>query len=179
LHFHRDVEIVTYVRSGTVAHEDVLGNAYELREGDVQAMTAGTGIRHSEYNRGSEPLRIFQLWFEPGRKGETPGYAMRRFPEAGAAGTLKVLASGLPEADGSDHLPLSAAARLLGARIARGEEISYRVPQGHKLYVVASRGELRVNDLRIREGDGVAVSDEAELRFQALADADLVIAEVP
>jgi redox-sensitive bicupin YhaK (pirin superfamily) len=141
-------------------------------------MTAGTGISNSEFNRGSEPLKIFQIWFAPNCKGITPRYSMRRFPDIGGSGDLVVLASGLPEAESSTHLPLTAAARVLGASVEEGQRLSYPVPEGHELYVVASRGEIRVNGLRIGEGDGVAAFAESELRFEALADTDLIVAEM-
>jgi len=178
LHFHRDVEIITYVRRGSVTHQDVLGNTSELREGDVQVITAGTGIRHSEFNRGTEPLKIFQIWFEPSRKGGQPGYAMRRFPDLSNSGEWVVLASGLLEADNSGHLPIAAPARVLGCRIESGHHMSYPVREGHDLYVAVSRGEVVVNGLRVGEGDGIAVSDEQELRFEALSEADVVVAEM-
>jgi hypothetical protein len=178
MHFHRDVEILTYVRSGSVTHQDILGNTSELRQGDVQVMTAGTGIRHAEFNRGSETLKLFQIWFEPDRKGCEPAYAMRRFPDLSNRGNWVTLASGLPEADDSKHLPMAAPARVLGCHVGREQRVLYPVRERHDLYAVVSRGEMLVNGLRLGEGDGVAVSDETELRFEALSDADVVVAEM-
>jgi len=178
MHFHRDVEILTYVRSGSVTHQDILGNMSELRQGDVQVMTAGTGIRHSEFNRGPEALQLFQIWFVPSRKGCAPAYAMRRFPDRSDCGNWVVLASGLPEVDDSEHLSMAAPARVLGCQIASEQRVTYAIRDRHDLYVVLSRGEVLVNGLRLGQGDGVAVSDEAELRFEALSEADVVVAEL-
>jgi redox-sensitive bicupin YhaK (pirin superfamily) len=141
-------------------------------------MTAGTGIRHSEFNRGSDTLKLFQIWFEPSHKGCTPGYAMRRFPDLSNCGNWVVLASGLSEADDSGHLPMAAPARVLGCHVASEQRVSYVVREKHDLYVVVSRGEMFVNGLRVGEGDGVAVSDEPELRFESLSEADVVVAEM-
>jgi hypothetical protein len=178
LHAHRDVEIVTYVRSGAVTHQDTLGNAYEIRAGDVQVMSAGTGIHHAEVNRGHRPLKLFQIWIAPNRRGGEPSYATRHRPWRDRPNELVVLASGLAQDRPSDALPLHADARLLAGHLQEGRSLSFGIPSGRALYLVAAAGSLRVGGVPVAEGDGVAVSDEATLELEALQDTELVVVEL-
>jgi redox-sensitive bicupin YhaK (pirin superfamily) len=178
LHYHRDVEIITYVRAGVVTHEDTLGNSYELRSGDVQVMTTGSGLRHSEYNRGKLLLKVFQIWIAPNRLSARPTYAKRHFPGRERSNGLTVLASGLAEDASSEPLPLRADARLLGGRLEAGHAMQYEIKRGYDLYLVPALGTVSINGARVEQGDGLAIIDEATLEFKALEDTELVAVEL-
>jgi redox-sensitive bicupin YhaK (pirin superfamily) len=178
LHYHRDVEIITYVRAGVVTHEDTLANSYEIQAGDVQVMSTGSGLRHSEFNRAKAPLKIFQIWISPNSLGTPPSYATRPFPGRERSNRLTVLASGLPEDASSEDLPLRADARLLAGRLEAGGSMKYDVLDGRDLYLVPAAGTVFVNGVRAEEGDGVAITRETVLEFKALADTELVVVEL-
>ncbi len=174
-HPHRDMEIVTYVRAGAVTHEDSLGNKGRTEAGDVQVMSAGTGIRHAEYNRENEPTRLFQIWIVPSERGGAPGWGTRPFPKADRAGRLVVLASG-DKAD-AEALPIRADARVFGATLQRGESLEYRLGAGRHAYLVPVSGSLEINGLTLAARDGAAIRDEAVLRLSALAETELVMVD--
>ena len=178
LHHHRDVEIITYVRSGAVTHQDTLGNSYEIAAGDVQVMSTGAGLRHAEFNRGAEPLKIFQIWLAPNQFGGPPAYAARRFPGVDRSNQLVVLASGLQQDAAADVLPLRADARLLAGRLQAGRSLRYDIAVGRALYLVPSTGTVRVGGIEVDAGDGVAVTNEASVEFVAVRDSELVIVEL-
>jgi len=174
-HPHADMEIITYVRDGAISHEDSLGNKGRTVAGDVQVMSAGTGIRHAEYNHEHEPTRIFQIWIIPTRRGGPPCWGTRPFPQAGRSGRLVALASGEPGDD--EALPIRADARVLGARLAAGETLDYVLRPDRHAYLVPASGALTVNGVRIAERDGAAISNEPLLRLAALADTELVLVD--
>ena len=174
-HPHADMEIITYVRDGAISHEDSLGNKGRTEAGDVQVMSAGTGIRHTEYNRESEPTRIFQIWIVPNSRGGAPGWDTRPFPQADRSGQLVALASG--DSADAEALPIRADARVLGARLKAGETIEYALRPGRHVYLVPATGALDVNGVRIEARDGAAIRDEALLRLAAFEDTDLVLVE--
>lgn len=178
LHHHRDVEIIAYVRSRVVTHEDTLGNSYEISAGDVQVMSTGSGVRHSEYNRSAAPLKIFQIWISPNQLGGKPTYASRRFPGHERANHLVVLASGLPRNIESHALPLRADARLLAERLRAGRKLTYQVSAGHDLYLVPATGQVSINGVMANAGDGVAVTKEAAVEFKALQDTEPVVVDL-
>ena len=175
-HPHADMEIITYVRQGAISHEDSLGNKGRTDAGDVQVMSAGTGIRHAEYNYERAPTRIFQIWIIPTSRGGAPSWGTRPFPQEERSGRLIPLASGDP-AD-SEALPIRADARVLGARLEPGKEIEYRLRPGRHAYLVPARGAVSVNGVRIGERDGAAIRDEAMLRLGApQGEAELVLVD--
>jgi redox-sensitive bicupin YhaK (pirin superfamily) len=178
LHYHQNVEIITYVRRGSVTHTDTLGNSYEIAAGDIQVMSAGSGLRHAEFNQGSEPLKIFQIWLTPNQVGKAPAYAARRFPGVDRSNELFVLASGLQEDPDIDALLLRANARLLVGRLEAGRSLKHRIASGHDLYLVPSTGTARVDGVAVEAGDGVAVVDQASVEFVAVQDTELVIVEL-
>ena len=178
LHFHKDVEIITYVRRGAVTHTDTLGNSYEIAAGDIQVMSTGSGLRHAEFNQGTDPLKIFQIWLSPNQIGKAPAYAARRFPDADRSNQLVVLASGLEQDAQIDALPLRADARLLVGRLEAGKSIRHEIGSGHDLYVVPSTGTVRVDGVTVEAGDGVAVLGQASVAFEAVQDTELVIVEL-
>src|SRR4051812_39952142 len=141
-HPHRDMEIITYVREGAVTHEDSMGNKGRTSRGDVQVMSAGTGVRHSEYNLDDALLRMFQIWIIPDKPGGEPTWGARRFPEGDRAGRFVTLASGF--AEDADALPIRASARLLGASLKKGETATYTLDPTRHAYLVSSGGKLEV-----------------------------------
>jgi redox-sensitive bicupin YhaK (pirin superfamily) len=175
MHPHRDVEIVTYVRAGAVTHEDSLGNRATLQAGDVQAMSAGSGIRHAEFNDGDTPLALYQIWLRPRTAGGAPSWRTRRFPRDAGAG-LTVLASGDPADTGA--LYVNADARLLGATLAGGATLEHRLAPGRHAYLVTTRGRASVNGIVLDARDGAAVADEALLAIRALDDTEIVLVEL-
>ena len=174
-HPHADMEIITYVRQGAVSHEDSLGNKGRTEAGDVQVMSAGTGIRHAEYNHEREPTRLFQIWIIPTRQGGEPGWGTKPFPKSDRSGRLVPLASG--EAGDGDALPIRADARVLGANLKAGQTISYPLRPGRSAYLVPAAGAVEVNGMPIAARDGAAIRDEPELRISATEDAELVLVD--
>jgi hypothetical protein len=175
-HPHADMEIITYVRQGAITHQDSLGNKGRTKAGDVQVMSAGTGIRHSEYNLEDEPTAIFQLWIIPTRRGGDPGWDTRPFPQGEGAGHFVTLASGI---DGdADALPIRADARVLGATLKGGETAEYRLAAGRRAYLVPAKGAVEVNGVRIEARDGAAIENERVLQVTAIEDAEIVLVDV-
>jgi quercetin 2,3-dioxygenase len=174
-HGHADMEIVSYVREGTVTHRDSLGNIGRTSAGDVQAISAGTGIRHSEHNLGAEPLRLFQIWLRPRAKGGIPQWGTKPFPKAERANQWVVLASGLPGDE--DALPIRSDARVLGATLFAGARIERDLGGLRHAYVAPARGIVQVNGHPLTVGDGVAATDESHLTMVAQEDSELILVE--
>jgi quercetin 2,3-dioxygenase len=175
LHAHANMEIITYVREGAVTHRDNLGNEGRTQAGDVQVMSAGTGIRHAEQNKGTEPLRLFQIWIKPRENGGAPRWDTRRFPKADRANQLVVLASGLTEDEGA--LPIRANARVLGATLMAGAEVRYELGSGRSAYLAPTQGSVNVNGRRLNVGDGIAAANEPELVIAADENAEFVLVD--
>jgi redox-sensitive bicupin YhaK (pirin superfamily) len=175
-HGHADMEIITYVREGAITHQDSLGNIGRTEAGDVQVMSAGSGVRHSEYNREPGTTRIFQIWIEPSRRGETPSWGARPFPKGERSGKFVTLASGF--ADDGDALPIRTDARIVGATLKAGETAEYELGAGRHAYLVTAKGAVEINGVRIDERDGAAIADETVLRVTALNDdAEIVLVD--
>lgn len=175
LHPHRDMEIITYVREGAISHQDDHGNRGRTEAGDVQVMSAGTGIRHSEYNLEKEPAKIFQIWIIPEERGGTPRWAAQPFPKGERAGRFVTLASGKPGDE--EALKIRANARLVAATLKAGESARYAPEAGRHLYLVPAKGAVEVNGTRLGERDGAAIRDEAEIEVKALEDAEVVLVD--
>ena len=174
-HPHSDMEIITYVRSGVISHQDSLGNKGRTEAGDVQVMSAGTGVRHAEYNLEDEATTLFQIWVLTDRRGAEPSWGAMRFPKEERAGTFVTLASGM---DGdSEALRINAAARVLGATLAAGEQAELRLDPARHVYLVAVGGAIEVNGLRAEPRDGVAVTGEETVTIRALDDAEIVLVD--
>jgi hypothetical protein len=173
LHGHVNMEIVSYIRQGAVTHRDSVGSEGLTSAGDVQAMSAGTGIRHSEYNMGQEPLILFQIWLRPRRPGGKPHWDSRRFPKADRANQLVVLASGFPE--DADALPIGADARVLGATLLAGSELKYTMGEIRNAYLAPALGVVTVNGQRLEVGDGIAAYSESTLTIRAETDTEIVL----
>jgi redox-sensitive bicupin YhaK (pirin superfamily) len=174
-HPHRDMEIITYVREGAITHKDNLGNTGRTEAGDVQVMSAGAGVRHSEYNLEPGLTRIFQIWILPTRAGGDPAWGARPFPKTDRSGRFVPLASGL-EGDG-EALPIRADARVLGAALHSGQTADYALGPGRHGYLVPAFGAVEVNGVRIEARDGAAIRDEATVRVTALEDAEVVLVD--
>jgi redox-sensitive bicupin YhaK (pirin superfamily) len=174
-HPHADMEIITYVREGAITHQDSLGNKGRTEAGDVQVMSAGTGIRHAEYNVEPVATRIFQIWIIPTERGGPPSWGAKPFPKGDRSGRFVVLASGFPE--DADALKIRTDARVLGAALKAGDETVYELGEARRGYLVPARGSVEVNGVRIGERDGAAIAREAQLRVRALEDAELVLVD--
>jgi len=175
-HSHADMEIITYVRDGAVTHEDSLGHRGRTVAGDVQIMSAGTGIRHSEYNLEPSVTRLFQIWIAPERRGGAPGWGTKSFPRLDRAGRLIPLASGFPE--DVDVLPIRARARVLGGTLRRGEQWEYAIGTERLGYLVPARGAVEVNGVRIGERDGATIKDTGKVILRALEEAEVILVDV-
>ena len=173
MHGHRDMEIVTYMLSGSLAHQDSLGSGESLRPGDVQAMTAGRGIRHSEFNASpSEPAHLLQVWLLPARPGLEPSYSQRHFDVAEKQGRWRVVAS----ADGRDgSLLVHQDVQLLAALLAPGETVDYALATDRHAWLQVARGTVELNGQQFAAGDGAAISDETQLRLTGIESADVLL----
>lgn len=175
-HPHRDMEIITYVRKGAISHQDSLGNSGRTQAGDVQVMSAGTGIAHSEFNREDEACELFQIWIYPDHSGLPPSWGTRPFPRGERAGAFVTLASGI-EGD-ADALPIRADARLVAATLSAGQVAQYPIAEGRKVYLVPASGRIEIGDVVAQCGDGVAIRDETLLSVKALEDSEVVLVDV-
>jgi redox-sensitive bicupin YhaK (pirin superfamily) len=174
-HPHADMEIITYVREGAITHRDSLGNEGRTEAGDVQVMSAGAGIRHSEYNLEPQPTKIFQLWILPTQRGGAPSWGARPFPKGDRSGRFVALASGF--ADDAEALPIRTDARVLGAALQAGQRAEYALGAGRHGYLVPAKGAVEINGVRLDPGDGAAIRDEEALDIRALSDAELVLVD--
>ena len=174
-HPHSDMEIITYVREGAITHQDSLGNKGRTEAGDVQVMSAGSGIRHAEYNLEPVKTTLFQIWIEPTQQGGQPCWGAKPFPKGDRSGKFVALASGFK--DDADALPIRAEARVLGTTLKAGESVDVAPNDNHKGYLVPATGAVEVNGVRANARDGVAISNEPNLRITALEDSELVLVE--
>ncbi|HET9160529.1 MAG TPA: pirin family protein [Caulobacteraceae bacterium] len=174
-HPHADMEIITYVRTGAITHQDSLGNRGRTEAGDVQVMSAGTGIRHAEYNLEDETTTLFQIWIEPSARGGAPSWGAKPFPKGDRSGKFVTLASGFD--DDADALKIRTDARVLGATLKAGETAVYPTEAGRHLYLVSATGEIDVNGVTLNARDGAAITAENELRITAAKDAEVVLVD--
>jgi len=174
-HPHNDMEIVTFIRSGAISHEDSAGNKGRTAAGDVQVMSAGSGIVHAEYNHEDEATTLFQIWILPDSRGGTPCWGQREFPRGERSGRWVVLASGSPGADGA--LPIRADAKVLAATLTAGATISHDVLLDRHQYLVAPVGRIKVNGLPVEARDGVAITGETQIAVEAIDDCELVMVD--
>ncbi|KRB07830.1 pirin family protein [Lysobacter sp. Root690] len=173
-HSHADMEIITYVRDGAISHQDNLGNRGRTEAGDVQVMSAGSGIQHAEYNLEAQTTRIFQIWIIPDQRGGAPTWGAKPFPKGDRAGRFVVLASGKGD---EDTLPIRADARVLGLTLAAGESAEYVFGDNRYGYLVPAKGVVEVDGVRVQARDGAAIRDQASIRVTALEDAELVLVD--
>ncbi|RVT90840.1 pirin family protein [Sphingomonas crocodyli] len=174
-HPHRDMEIITYVREGAISHQDNLGNKGRTEAGDVQVMSAGTGITHAEYNLEDVETRIFQIWITPTRSGEKPSWGAKPFPKGERAGQFVVLASGF--ANDNDALPIRTDARVVGATIKAGETVEYPLGKDRRGYLVPATGKIEIDGITINARDGAAISEIEVLKVTAIEDSEIVLVD--
>lgn len=176
-HPHDNMEIITYVRSGAITHDDSFGHHGVTRAGDVQVMSAGHGIEHSEYNREDETTTLYQIWIIPAREDVAPRFDSREFPQEPVTGALPLLVSGMPEHKDTDALYIHQDAALYGGRIEAGESITQTLK--HNGYVLASKGSFTCGDITLNKGDAMEVTDENAITFTALEPCEIVVIDVP
>lgn len=175
-HPHNDMEIITYVRTGAITHRDSMGNEGRTEAGDVQVMSAGNGVRHSEWNTEDIDTTLFQLWIIPSERGGAPSWGARKFPKDERSGQFVALASGIANDD--DALRIRTDARVLGATVKAGESVTYTPadPSRH-LYLVPATGRVKVEDVEAKARDGVAITRQASVTITALEDSELVLVD--
>ena len=170
------MEIITYVREGAITHQDSLGNKGRTEAGDVQVMSAGSGVRHSEYNLEPGVTRIFQIWIFPNEKGGAPSWGAKPFPRGERSGRFVTLASGM--AGDEDALAIRTDARVLGATLKAGESTEYRFADSGRFgYLVPAKGKVEIEDVVLSARDGAAISQVESIRVTALEDAELVLVD--
>ena len=174
-HPHSDMEIITYVRKGAITHRDSMGNEGRTEAGDVQVMSAGNGVTHSEYNREPGETQIFQIWIIPDERGGEPTWGAKQFPKGDRAGSFVPLASN----DVSDDaLPLRTDARVLGATVKAGESVTYRPRDASRhLYLVPATGRIEIDDIEAKARDGVAITKLDEITITAIEDSEIVLVD--
>lgn len=172
-HPHRDMEIVSYVLSGAIQHRDSMGNGEVLRPGEVQRMTAGSGVTHSEFNPSREaPLHFLQIWIQPARRGLAPGYEQRAFPIAERTGRLRLVAA----PDGRDGaLTIHQDASIYAALLAPGERVTHALASGRGAWIQVVRGAIEVDGTRLEAGDGAALEQVETITLRAEQDAELLL----
>lgn len=176
-HPHDNMEIITYVRSGAITHQDNLGNEGRTGAGDVQVMSAGTGVVHAEFNREDEETMLYQIWIYPRERGVTPRWETRQFPKEPVTDALAVLASGYAEHTGSEALMIHQDAAIYGGRLTAGTCITHPVKQ--QAYVLVSEGSVTINGETLSKGDGATVVGETSLTIDADSDSELLVIDVP
>jgi len=174
-HPHRDMEIITYVREGAITHEDSLGNKGRTEAGDVQVMSAGSGVRHSEYNLEDVATKIFQIWIVPTRNGDAPSWGARPFPKGDRAGHFITLASGYE--NDNEALPIRTDARIVAATLKAGESAEYPIGKDRKAYLVPAIGAIRIDDVQVNARDGAAIKDVDVIRVTAVEDSEIVMVD--
>lgn len=174
-HPHRDMEIITYVRKGAITHRDSLGNEGRTEAGDVQVMSAGSGIQHSEYNLEDEETTLFQIWILPDGSGGKPGWGARPFPKQDRSGRFVTLASGI--AGDEDALPIRTNARVVGATIKAGDTVTYPLTEDRHAYLVPATGKVRIDDVEVNARDGAAITGVDAITLTAIEDSEIVLVD--
>ena len=177
-HPHRDMEIITYVREGAITHRDNLGNEGRTAAGDVQIMSAGTGVVHAEYNLEPVKTTLFQIWIMPDKRGAKPKWGAKVFPKANRDAAFEVLASGRPGDAGTGALPLNVNGAVMAATLGKGQTLVQPLAAGRAAYLVVAKGAATVNGAALGPRDGAGIVDEADIAITATEDAELVMVEV-
>lgn len=172
-HPHRDMEIITYVRKGAITHRDSNGNEGRTQAGDVQVMSAGSGIRHSEHNLETEDTNLYQIWIEPREQGVQPDWDSHKFPKEPVTDELKLLVSG----DGDAPLYIHQDARIYAGTLQKGATLSH--PIKHQAYLLVSEGELEVDGTPLKKGDGAEITQQELTEIKALTDAEVLVIDAP
>ncbi|MCG3153049.1 MAG: Quercetin 2,3-dioxygenase [bacterium] len=171
-HPHRDMEIITYLLSGALEHRDSIGNGSVIRPGDVQRMTAGTGVTHSEFSASDEETHLLQIWIFPEEKGLTPGYEQATFPVEERTGTLRLVAS----RDGREgSVTVHQDVALYAAILPPGAQVSYPLAEGRHAWLQVGRGTVQLNGTTLTAGDGAAVSGESQLELRGVEEVEILL----
>lgn len=172
-HAHRDMEIVTYVLEGGLQHRDSMGNGSVMRPGDVQRMSAGTGVTHSEYNASkSDPVHLLQIWFLPERRGLAPGYEQKAFSDAEKRGQLQLVAS----PDGREgSMTIHQDSELYATLLRADETVRHELRPGRHGWVQLARGAVKLNGTDLAAGDGAALSNEKVIELTGVRDAEVLV----
>ena len=176
-HGHNDMEIISYVLDGALEHKDSMGNGSVIRPGDVQRMSAGTGVSHSEYNHSSvEPVHFLQIWLQPNVLGVEPGYDQKHFPIDDRRGRWVLLVS----PDGRDgSIAAHQDALMFGTLLAPGETLNYRFDADREGYLHLARGQLEVGNITLQQGDGIRVQQHGQLELVGIEDAEALLFDLP
>ncbi len=175
-HGHRDMEIISYVLEGSLEHKDSMGNGSAIGPGDVQVMSAGLGITHSEFNgSATDPLHFLQMWIMPRENGTEPRYEEKHFPLSDRQNQFRLLVS--PDGD-RESLTINQDAWFYAARAQAGSEFEHTVPAGHKAWVHVAQGEIKLNGETLASGDGAAIESEESLKIESLQESEVILWEV-
>ncbi|MBL8537116.1 MAG: pirin family protein [Hyphomonadaceae bacterium] len=178
-HPHADMEIITYVRTGAITHQDSMGNKGRTAAGDVQVMSAGGGVTHAEYNLEDEATTLYQIWILPKERGGEPFWGSAKFPKEERAGALVTLASGYASEIEAGALPIRQDARVMAATLKPGQTISYDIAARRHVYLALAKGAARVNGVALGPRDGAAIRDEQTLSIEADEEAEIVLVDAP
>ena len=176
-HPHDNMEIITYVRQGAITHKDSMGNVGRTEAGDVQVMSAGTGVFHSEYNLEPVETKLYQIWIEPNQQNAAPRWEAKHFPKEPAGDRLSLLASGMKQHSNQQAAFIHADAAIYGGRMKAGSTLTH--PITHQAYLLAAQGELLIGDQRMQQGDGAEVISLPNITIKAITDAELLVIDVP
>lgn len=174
-HPHRDMEIITYVRKGAITHKDSMGNLGRTEAGDVQVMSAGTGVFHAEYNLENEDINLYQIWITPREMGVTPRWEAKQFPKEPVTDALPLLVSGNKDDEGVLYIHQNA--YIYGGRLLAGTSVMH--PITHQAYILASEGELEIDGVKLKKGDGAEITDTSSVNITAKIDAEIIVIDVP
>ncbi|HVG22039.1 MAG TPA: pirin family protein [Blastocatellia bacterium] len=175
-HHHREMEIITTVLSGEITHQDSIGNKTVIKAGDVQRMTAGTGIAHSEHNLGDSPVHLYQIWIHPGVRGLTPGYDQKSFEPESRKNRLLPVASGRETAGA---VAIHTDSTIYMADLGAGNSVDFEMGDGRGVFVYVTSGELGVNEARLTTKDQARIDSESALRLEAYDDTSMILIDVP
>lgn len=178
-HPHSDMEIITYVRTGAITHQDSMGNKGRTEAGDVQVMSAGSGVTHAEYNLEDEPTTLYQIWIVPKVRGGKPYWGAAKFPKSERAGALVTLASGFADDQRAGALPIRQDARVLAATLQPSQPVEYGLGAGRHAYLALATGAASVNGVMLGARDGAAIRDEPVLKIEASEAAEVVLVDAP
>ena len=176
-HPHENMEIITYVRQGAISHQDSMGNKGTTKAGEVQVMSAGSGIRHSEMNNTDEEVTLYQIWIMPNKKNVTPRWDQERFPTDPVKGELPLLVSGREKDQRHGVLFIHQDAAIYGGRVNKGDSITNKIK--HQAYILVSEGQVEIDGKKLTKGDGAEVTKQSEIKISALSDAEILILDVP
>lgn len=178
-HPHSDMEIITYVRTGAITHQDSMGNRGRTEAGDVQVMSAGSGVAHAEFNLEDEDTTLYQIWILPKARGGKPFWGAAKFPKQDRAGALVTLASGFEDDQSAGALPIRQDARILAATLTPGQSAEHQLGAGRHAYLAVAKGAIRVNGVELGPRDGAAIKDEDRIEIAATEESEIVLVDAP